>query len=283
MEVGSPSHESPARQRFVARVQSTEEVDLIELALTIASEEYPMLDETREARRVGLIAAEGSRRVHNVDNPFEKLDILRQFFFHELGFCGNQDDYNDPRNCFLNDVLDRRTGIPLTLSLLFGELALASGFKVRGIGLPGHFILRLEEGDRVILVDPFHRGEVVTEDDCRQLVGRTTGRPSLFRRRLLHGSDNRAVLSRLLLNLKHMYVEREDFPRALGCVERLLILHPADSTEVRDRGFLLAHLGREGAAITDLETYLSSSPHAPDAESVRGRVSWLRRRLSETN
>lgn len=283
MELGLTSHSSPARRRFVEGVESREEIDLIEMALTIASEEYPMLDEPLQARRIGLIAAEGARRSMHIENPFERLEILRQFFFHELGFCGNQEDYNDPRNCFLNDVLDRRTGIPLTLSLLFGEMALAAGFKVRGIGLPGHFILRFEDADRVILVDPFHRGEVITEDDCRQLVGRTTGRPSLFRPRLLRGSDNRAILSRLLLNLKHMYVEREDFPRALGCVERLLILHPADRSEVRDRGFLLAHLGREGAAISDLESYLSTSPHAPDAESVRGRVSWLRRRISQAN
>lgn len=212
MELGLTSHSSPARLRFVESVQSRDEFDLIEMALTIAAEEYPTLDESRQARRIGLIAAEGARRAVNIENPFERLEILRQFFFHELGFCGNQEDYNDPRNCFLNDVLDRRTGIPLTLSLLFGEMGQAAGFKVRGIGLPGHFILRFEDSERVILVDPFHRGEVITEDDCRQLVGRTTGRPSLFRPRLLRGSDNRAILTRLLLNLKHMYVEREDFP-----------------------------------------------------------------------
>ena len=115
----------------------------------------------------------------------------------------------------------------------------------------------------------------------RELVGRTTGRPSLFRRELLEGASERQMLSRLLLNLKHIHLERQDYARSLGVVDRLLMLSPNDPGEIRDRGLLKAHLGRPGAAIADLETYLTRSPKAPDAESVRGRVSWLRRKLTD--
>jgi len=257
--------------------------DVVEGFLWIAAQEYPELDVDRQLARVRLIAAEGARRVYTLANPFARLDGLRSYLYEELGFRGNADDYNDPRNCYLNDVLDRRLGIPLTLAVLLVETARAAGFEARGLGLPGHFAVRLDWRGRSMLVDPYHGGQVITEDDCRQLVSRTTGRPSLFRRELLEGADARAMMARLLLNLKHVHVEREDYRRALGAVELLLLVSPNDAGEIRDRGFLKAYLGEPGDAIADLETYLTRSPSAPDADSVRGRVSWLRRRLTELN
>ena len=159
----------------------------------------------------------------------------------------------------------------------------AAGFDARGVGLPGHFVTRVSYAGRSVFVDPYHAGQVISEDDCRQLVSRTTGRPSLFRRSLLQGTDERSMLTRLLLNLKYIYVKSEDFPRALAAVERLLLIAPDDPTEIRDRGFLHAHLGSPGAAVSDLESYLALTPDARDAASVRGRVAWLRQRLSEYN
>ncbi|MCP3980270.1 MAG: tetratricopeptide repeat protein [bacterium] len=272
-----------ARRRLSQLLKGRGSLDLPEAALLIAAEEYPELDVEYELKRIHLISAEGARRVYNLANPFARLDGLRTYLFEELDFRGNVDNYNDPRNCFLNDVLDSRQGIPLTLSMLFLELARAAGFEARGVGLPGHFVTRVTYAGRTILVDPYHGGAVITQDDCRLLVGRTTGRPALFRRELLDGTDSRAMLGRLLLNLKHIYVEREDYRRALSMVERMLLVAPGDPTEVRDRGFLKAHLGKAGDAIEDLETYLSLTPAAPDADSVRGRVTWLKRRLSELN
>lgn len=258
-------------------------LDVAEAALWVAAEEYPGLDVETELQRVRLISAEAGRRVYHLANPFAKIDGLQSYLYGELGFRGNLDQYNDPLNCYLNEVLNRRLGIPITLSILFMEAAAAAGFEVRGVGLPGHFVARLRAGERSLLVDPFHRGQVITEEDCRQLVARTTGRASLYRPDVLRGTDERSMLGRLLRNMKHIFVEREDYSRALAVVDRLLLLKPDDPTEIRDRGFLQAHLGRPAAAISDLECYLTRSPEATDAESIRGRVSWLRRKLTDMN
>jgi regulator of sirC expression with transglutaminase-like and TPR domain len=257
--------------------------DIVEAALWVAAEEYPDLDVDHTAARIRLISAEGSRRAHGLANPFARLDALRTHLFDELGFRGNEHEYNDPRNSFLNEVLDRRLGNPLSLSILFVDAARAAGFEAHGVGLPGHFVASVAYDGRTVLVDPYHCGQVISEDDCRQLVSKTTGRPSLFRRELLEGADERAMLTRMLLNLKYIYVKGEDYRRALAAVERLLLISPDDMTEIRDRGFLHAHLGHPGAAVSDLESYLALAPTARDAESVRGRVAWLRQRLSECN
>lgn len=271
------------RARFAALLRKGETPDIVEAALLAAAEEYPGLDPGRERTRIDRLGRELRRRVATLENPFARLDALRVYMFEELGFRGNEDEYYDPRNSFLNEVLDRRTGIPLTLSILYMEIARHAGFETRGVGLPGHFVVRVDEDGRRILVDPFHRGEVITEEDCRELVRRATGRPSLYRPELLEGVSAREMLGRLLRNLKRIYLARDDHERALGAVERLLLVFPEESTELRDRGFLLAHLDRHGAAMTDLEAYLAQTPHAPDAAAVRGRIAWLRRRIGNTN
>lgn len=271
------------RARLAALVDGREAFDTVEAALLIAAEEYPELDLARDLARVRALARAAGLRARGRQNPFARLDAVRTYLFEELGFRGNVENYDDPRNSYLNEVLDRRTGIPLTLSLILMQAGLAAGFEVRGIGLPGHFVVGLRWDGRDILADPFHGGQVIVEDDCRQLVARATGRPSLFRRELLLGVNDRAIIKRLLGNLKRVHLGRDDHRRALTVVERLLLLTPGDPHEIRDRGFLLAHLGRPGAAVVDLETYLELDPAAPDAASVRGRLAWLRRRLTEIN
>lgn len=272
-----------ARRRLAELIQHYEEFDLVQACLFVALEEYPDLDTAREAAQLRSIAEEGSRRVGHLENTFARLDGLRVFLFEELGFRGNQDDYEDPRNCYLNEVLARRMGIPLTLSILFMEVARDSGFEVKGVGLPGHYVTKVTRDDRTLLVDAYHGGHVITQEDCRDLVIRATGRPSLYRPELLEGASARTTLCRLLLNLKRIHLAREDYPRALAAVERLLLVAPDDPREVRDRGFLQAYLGRPVAAVADLETYLALAPTAPDADTVRGRVAWLRRRMTEIN
>jgi regulator of sirC expression with transglutaminase-like and TPR domain len=274
-------HRQQARRNLAKLLAMDGPFELLEAAFWVAAEEYPDLDVEHGVQRVRLLSAEGARRVHLLGNPFARLDGLQTYLYGELGFHGNEDAYDDPRNSYINEVLDRHTGIPLTLSVLFMEVAAAAGFETRGIGLPGHFVIRVTHEDRSILVDPYHGGRVITIEDCRQLVARTTGRPSLFRKELLEGIDERTTLTRMLLNLKHLYLKKEDHLRALSTVERLLMINPDDPTEIRDRGFLNAQLGRPGEAVADLESYLAASPAAPDADSVRGRVVWLRRRLSE--
>jgi regulator of sirC expression with transglutaminase-like and TPR domain len=256
--------------------------DLVEAALWIAAEEYRELQFEPVLGDVHRLASQGSDRAAGLDNPFARLDAVRGYLFEELRFRGNLDDYDDPGNSYLNVVMERRTGVPLTLSILFMEVARAAGFQCRGVALPGHFVTRVEWQGRRILVDPFHGGRVITEEDCRSLVGRSTGRPSLFRIDQLEGVGGRSMLGRLLLNLKHVYLSGGDYVRALAAVERLLLVWPGDSSEIRDMGFIKAHLGRPGAAIADLETYLSIAPGAPDTEAVKGRLVWLRRKLASS-
>lgn len=276
-------HKEAARRRLAALLARGEEFDVVDASLLVAAEEYAAVDVRRERRRIETIGLEARRRTDRIENPFARLETLRAYLFDELGFHGNLDQYDDPRNSFLNEVLARRAGIPLSLSLVFVEAARSSGFDACGIGLPGHFVSRVEFAGRRIMVDPFHGGHVITEEDCRQLVARSTGRATLFRAELLVPATPRAMLTRMLVNLKRIYLNHEDYARALGAVERLLMVSPEDPREIRDRGFLLAHLGRPGAAVADLENYLAVAPGAPDADAVRGRLAWLLRKMSEAN
>jgi regulator of sirC expression with transglutaminase-like and TPR domain len=272
-----------ARSRLAALLARGEPIDLIEASLLVAAEEYPRMHLPTEVKRLATMGEEAARRVALRTNPFARLDALRTYLFEDLGFQGNGEQFDDPRNSYLNEVLSRRVGVPLTLSIVYLDIAKRAGFEARGVALPGHFIVRVDEQGRTLLVDPYHAGNVVTEEDCRELVIRTTGRASLFKRDLIDGTSSRVMLVRLLLGLKRIYLAREDYARALSMVERILIACPDDPKEIRDRGFLLAPLGRTRAAVADLEAYLALEPRAADADSVRGRLAWLVRKMSETH
>ena len=278
-----PRRRNEARHRLARQLAGKTSLDVIQAALWIACEEYPDMDVKAEIKTLADLCRECATRVDGESNPFARLDSVRAFMFEEMGFHGNVENYDDPRNSFLNEVIALRTGNPLTLSLVFSEMARAASFEVRGVGLPGHFVLRTKWDGRTIYVDPFNGGDVITEDDCRDLVERSTGRSSLFRRRHLEGVTGRAMIGRMLLNLKHLYLNRSDYGRALSVVERLLLVSPGNTREIRDKGFLEAHLGMPAEAIADLETYLHLAPRAPDVDSVKGRVVWLRRKISEAN
>jgi len=284
---GAPSdpalarHVRAARERLATLLGFPGPLPLLEAVLHIAAEEHVGLDVLAAIGRVETIGAEAARRVAPLENPFARLDAVRALLFDELGYRGNVEQYDDPRNSYFDDVLERKLGIPLTLSILTIEVARRAGLVAEGIGLPGHFIVRVDDGGRRLLLDPFHGGHVITVEDCRDLVVRTTGRASLFRKDSLDASPPRAMLTRLLLNLKRIHLAQGDYPLALAVVERLLIVAPGDAKEIRDRGLLLAHVGRSSAAVQDLETYLALVPGAPDADSVRGRLGWILRKMGD--
>jgi regulator of sirC expression with transglutaminase-like and TPR domain len=275
--------ETDARARLSALVGSGLPLDIVEASLVVASGEYPGLDIHHHRRRIDALGDAAAKRVEGIENPFARRDALRVYLFEDQGFRGNVADYYDPRNSYLNQVLDRRLGIPLTLSIVTMEVAVRCGFNPRGIGLPGHFVLRLDSGRRSLLIDPFAGGGVITEDDCRDLVARATGKPDLFRSELLDGVSAESMLVRLLANLKQIHLAREDHARALAIVEMLRVVRPGDASELRDRGFLMARLGQPGTALVDLEAYLELAPDATDAPAVRNRLAWLRRRVTEVN
>ncbi len=270
------------RSRF-AELVSGDGFDLLEACLLVAAEEYPLLSIPDEIARVDAIGAEAAGRLAGLSNFFARLDALRTYLFDELGFHGDREDHDDPKNSYLNEVLSRRRGIPVTLSILYMETARRAGVETRGVALAGHYVVRVSDPERSTFVDPFSGGHVITEDDCRDLARRASGRVSLFRRETLEGTTPRSTLARLLGNLKRIHLAREDYARAHSAVERLLLVSPDDHRELRDRGFLLAHLGRTDAAVADLESYLFLAPRAPDAEAVRGRLAWLQRKLQRTS
>ena len=280
--LGSP-HETAARKRLAALVECGEPLDIVEASLVVATGEYPDLDVADERRRLDDLGVEAAGRLDGLSNPFARLDALRVFLFEDRGFRGNSEDYYDPRNSYLNDVLDRGLGIPLTLSIVTMDVARRCGYRIRGVGLPGHFVVGLDFDGRSHLIEPFNTGAVITEEDCRDLVTRSTGKPHLYSEKMLEGIPAHAMLVRLLGNLKGVFLAREDWTRALSIVEMLRVVRPEDPAELRDRGFLMARLGRPGAALGDLETYLAIAPDAADASAVRSRLGWLRRRVTEVN
>lgn len=205
----------------------------------------------------------------------ERIVRFNQFLFRELGFAGNGDDYDDPRNSFLNEVLDRRSGIPITLALVYTEIGARIGLPVVGVGFPGHFLVRWM-GEQQALIDPFF-GKVITREECAERLRAAYGPEARMDERLLAPATPREILSRMLRNLKVNYLGRGDLARALSAVDRILIVTPDDANELRDRGTLYFRLECFAAALADFERYLALAPRDPMAEEIRSRLPELRR------
>lgn len=271
---------SEARRRFAALAERAQgEFRLAEGALLIAQEEYPNLDVTGYMRRLDAMAEAVSARLGLEIEPQHIVAQLNAYLFDEQGFRGNLEDYYDARNSFLNDVLDRKKGIPITLSVVYIELARQVGLPIGGVGMPGHFLVRYSAQPTVFWIDPFHRGQILTQEDCQHLLGRMYGQTLAWSQAYIEPVSDHAILQRMLYNLKAIYVRQGDHRRALRAVERLLLLRPDVLTEVRDRGLLQAQLGALEAALDDLQLYLQLSPEAPDAALITQHITTLRQHL----
>jgi regulator of sirC expression with transglutaminase-like and TPR domain len=265
---------SAARARF-AMLIGAPEVPLAETALAIAEEEYPELDAAAYVARLDALGREVETRLGTSRSPANALRALRAVLFEEHAFRGNEQDYYDPRNSFLNEVMDRRLGIPITLAILTIEVAHRVGLVLHGVGFPGHFLVKHVLGDRETFLDPFRGGELLTADDCAARLRRTSPERPMHAR-YLSAVTPRQVIGRMLHNLKKIYVERGDDVRALWVTDRLVLLAPNDPAERRDRGLVEARLGGVAAALGDLEAYLAAVPTAEDAATVRQLADQLR-------
>jgi regulator of sirC expression with transglutaminase-like and TPR domain len=238
--------------------------DLAPAALAIARVEYPSLDtgEYLDAiERMGDAAAGRVRRTGASGQ--DAIKVLNEYLYDEQRFTGNRDRYDDPRNSFLNEVLDRRTGIPISLAVVYLEVARRAGVHVAGVNFPGHFLLRtaderarLHYGGDFLIVDPFHGGALLSEIDCREMLRRHVGEDAAFDRNLLEPATRHEIVTRMLVNLKRLYVRMRSFPQARFVADLLLTVDPSAVSELRDRGLLAYHLEDFGAALRDLETYL---------------------------
>ncbi|HEY0098247.1 MAG TPA: tetratricopeptide repeat protein, partial [Pyrinomonadaceae bacterium] len=218
------------------------------------------------------------------DEDSSPVVALNKFIFEELGFTGNQTDYYDPRNSLLSEVLERRTGIPITLSVVYMEIGRRAGLSVEGVGLPGHFIVRAEEatGGAPVLVDPFN-GRIVDAEDCQERLDTIYGGQAPLTDAHLRPVSTLEILARLLRNLKGIYAQAGLYRRALSVIERILLVAPDAIEERRDRGALLAQLGRYSEAHVDVQAYLRRAPDAPDAERVREQLKNMQAQMARLN
>ncbi|HEU4369438.1 MAG TPA: transglutaminase-like domain-containing protein [Methylomirabilota bacterium] len=256
-------------------------LDLARAALAVARIEHPDLDESHEMARLDALATRvgTARRAEAA----VALDRLKRLLFQEEGFRGNADEYYDPRNSCLNDVLDRKLGIPITLSVLMMEVGRRVGLDIAGVGLPGHFIVSATVGGRSILLDPFHGGTELTPAAAADVAARAVGRPVKLEESHWAPCTRRQIVVRMLRNLKTTYARRSDWTRALGVIDRLLLIDADVPMHLRDRGTVLVRSGRltEGAA--EWESYLSRYPHAQDAEAFRQELRRVRQELGSRN
>jgi regulator of sirC expression with transglutaminase-like and TPR domain len=273
---------------------------LAEAALLVARIEYPhltpepyleKLDAMGEAARQAIARHSACSDDRSAAGCVQALNI---YLFDEEGFEGNRQRYEDPRNSCLNQVLERRTGIPITLAVVYMEVARRAGLRIDGVNFPGHFLVRCRGGaDRQtagLIIDPFHRGALLTEHDCRLLLQRHVGPEVAFNRSLLNSATRTQVVTRMLLNLKRLYVHMRSFPQARDVTDLLLAVTPSALTELRDRGLLAYHLNDVTSALRDLQMYLKLARLTPldddakeDHEQIWEHVKTLRRRVAALN
>jgi regulator of sirC expression with transglutaminase-like and TPR domain len=271
-----------ALQYFAALVAEDKGFALLEAAISVGQDAFPELDPQGVLAQVDALAERLRRRIPADAVVLQKLRFLNRFFFQDLGFAGNVNDYYDPRNSYLHEVLSTRRGIPITLALLYLELATQIGLSAVGVSFPGHFLVKLRASKGEVVIDPLTGHSLSREDlDERLLPYRNqrglTGDFEVPLGLFLQAAPPRDVIARLLRNLKEIHRTAEDWPRLLAVCERLVVLLPQDWEEQRDRGLVLAELQRDEAAGHDLAVYLQHMPQAEDATAIRERLVELRR------
>ena len=263
------------------RAMNTPGEELGPVSLAIARVEYPSLDPAPYLAQLDRMGREARARVGSEATPADAVHALNEYLYDESGFGGNRERYDDPRNSFLNDVLDRRTGIPIALAIVYLEVARRAGLTIAGVNFPGHFLLRsgaapivdlAEDSIGALIIDPFHGGALLSEMDCRQLLRQHIGDEAAFDCSLLEAATRRDIVVRMLVNLKRLYVRMRSFPQARFISHLLLTVDPSAVSELRDRGLLAYHLEDFAAALRDLEEYLRLVPKRQLAEDAEERA-----------
>jgi regulator of sirC expression with transglutaminase-like and TPR domain len=263
-------------REFRAAVDRPEHaIDLGYAALTIGLSAEPHLDVSKYLRRIDQLAREVGDRRDPAGDVYHALAALNHVLFRQHGFGGNRDDYYDPRNSFLNEVLDRKVGIPISLSVLYMEVARRIDVPLDGIGFPGHFLVKSHDGEESIFIDPFHRGEIKLTEDLGQMLEKIYGVKVALRPQFLEPVGKKQILKRILANLKAIYLRNNSVGEALSIFDHLIILDPAGAEEIRDRGSVYLRMGCFTQAREDFDTYLRLAPNAHDAAMVREQISNL--------
>ncbi|MDQ9169821.1 SirB1 family protein [Oxalobacteraceae bacterium R-40] len=271
---------------FSALVSQDDSIPLFEAALCIAQDAEPELDLSMPQIQIDVLAERLKRRLSDDASDIQKLRLLNHFFYFELGFGGNINDYYHPDNSYIHRVIATRRGIPISLAVVYMELAQQIGLDVKGISFPGHFLMKLSVQSGEIILDPFN-GASLSREELEQRL-----EPYLFQHDAINSiplgaylqtAQPREILVRMLRNLKSLFVENGDWHRLLEVQQRLHVLLPDDIIELRDRGLAYARLECPQPALMDLEAYLSQRPYAPDSEEIRRTVSEMRIAIKKIN
>lgn len=255
-----------------------EKISLVEAALLIACNEYPELDVSDYLQRFNHMTDELHERVIGCRSTEDIVLALNEYLFDELAFTGNLSNFNDPKNSFLNDVLDRKLGIPISLSVIYIELGRRIGLSVSGVSFPGHFLVKISMTEGELVIDPFSKGvslgEKELEERLEQISKSQKGNWTLSE--MLKPASNKQILSRMLRNLKNIYLETEAYERALDMVNFALLIFPGEAAEIRDRAFIYDQMNCYRAAIEDYQDYLMLTPAGGDTVYVKTRLAELK-------
>jgi regulator of sirC expression with transglutaminase-like and TPR domain len=262
----------PYRDFRQAVERPEENIELGRAALTIALTDYPGLDISDYLARIDRLATEVMGRLGPEADIYRSIAALNYVLFRRHGFRGNRDDYFDPKNSFLNEVIERKIGIPITLSVLYMEVARRAGLTLDGVGFPGHFLVKRVGGGEEIVIDPFNNGEIMSREEIDKMLFDLYDGKVVFHSDFLASSTKKDILKRMLTNLKAIYINGNDLVRSLAALDRLVILDPASAVDIRDRGMVYLRLEYYAQAREDFETYLRLRPDAEDATLVREQL-----------
>ncbi len=276
---------SPYLDQF-AELVSRDQFDLARASLLLSQDAYPGLDVAGCIASIDDIATKAKRRVSEDAFPAQKLQALNYTLFTELNFSGNVTDYYDPRNSYLNQVLERRIGIPITLSVLYLEVGQRLGLELKGVSFPGHFLVKINMERGQLVLDPFLGGEAQSEAELRQRLATVMPAQDASRASLapfLEAATPRQIVTRMLRNLKGIYMQASQYEQALAVMHRILLVMPEAVEELRDRGIIYEKLECFRPALSDLQNYLRRRPNAPDAGEMHGKVVDLKQSAARLN
>ncbi|MEO7910388.1 MAG: transglutaminase-like domain-containing protein [Roseiflexaceae bacterium] len=278
-------HIHPARTRFRALIRQPESrLNLAEAALCIAWEDQGDRQPADSLHALDALAEQARLRLAGLAQPREIVVALNSYLFGEREFQGNTWNYNDPANSFLDRVLETHAGLPITLSVVYLEVGWRLGLPVAGVALPGHFLVRFGAGADAIFIDPFNRGRLWSHDECETQIATFYGSATReMIAQIMESPSRRAILARILRNLKNIYAERADVPAVLAATERIFLLEPDNLQELRDCGLLRARLGQLHRALEDLDRYARMAPLAPDLPRIKQQARALAARAAEGN
>ena len=269
------------RENFIAAIAPhSRDINLARAALYIAAEQEPDLDVVAYLGRIALLSDAARKMLPGRHSVYDAIHTINELMFNVEGFRGNRDNYNDPKNCLLNHVIDEKRGIPITLSIVYVEIARRLGHGLRGVGMPGHYLLAAGRGASEVFVDPFNNGGLLSRKECLGIALRGNrvpkGRLAALASRLLPTSDKRATLKRLLVNLKMMHTRRNESDSALKCAERIQLLDPRDWRNLGELAGLQAEVGQYSKAVQSFNTFLERAPANTDTSHAENALKQLK-------